>query len=66
MLSDEIGTQLLFAKILSDYQKNRAGAKSTMQVSQAADESSAKMQMVLMLQNQRIIELLEKIAGKTK
>jgi hypothetical protein len=64
LLSDEIGTQLLFAKILTDYQKLRASAQTAPQVSQAAAESSAKAQMVLMLQNQRIIELLEQLLKK--
>jgi hypothetical protein len=60
--SDNI--KVLIARAISSYSEMKEGAKSAMQVSQAADEASVKMQMIIMAQNQRIIELLEQIAKK--
>jgi hypothetical protein len=57
-------SQLLLSTILSDYSSDRYRAQSAMQVSQTADEASVKLQMLMIAQNQRIIELLEQIARK--
>ena len=57
---------LLMAKIISEYTSLREGARGAVQVSQAADEAGVKMQMVVMAQNQRIIELLEQLVKKQK
>jgi len=57
-------SHLLLSTILSDYSSSRFRAQSAMQVSQSADEAGVKLQMLIIAQNQRIIELLEQIARK--
>lgn len=52
------------AYAVSSFAGLRAGASSAMQVSQAADEAGVKMQLILIAQNQRIIELLEQLVKK--
>ena len=54
----------LMSHILGNYSSSREAARSAVQVSQAADEASIRMQLLLIGQNERIINLLEQIARK--
>lgn len=64
ILRDPDAAKFLLANVLSSYSELRSGARGAVQVSQAADEASVKMQMVVIAQNQRIIELLEQLLKK--
>jgi len=57
-------TRKLVSLALNSYSELKEGARSAAQVSQAADESSVKMQLIVIAQNQRIIELLEQLVKK--
>jgi hypothetical protein len=63
MKSPEV-SRALIAKTVRSYAEMREGARSAPQVSQAVDEASIKMQMIVIAQNQRIIELLEQLVRK--
>jgi hypothetical protein len=56
--------RLFAADAMFSYQTYRRDAKSAPQISQLADEQNAVVLPLLVLQNQRIIELLETIAKK--
>lgn len=55
---------LLFADAIEKFDSSRANTKSAMQVSQIADEQNVDLIRLLVLQNQRIIQLLEQILKK--
>lgn len=54
----------LVGRSYSNYVRMKDRAAGALQVSQAADEAAVKMNMVLIAQNQRIIELLEQLVKK--
>lgn len=56
----------LSAEAVLKYQQMESGAKSAMQASQIVDQQNAKLIPLLVLQNQRIIELLEQLVKKPK
>ncbi len=56
--------KILAAQAVNVYDRTRPQAKSAPQASQVADEQNAQMLRLLVIQNQRIIELLEKLLTK--
>lgn len=60
--------RLITAETVYKYQSlgNSAGNKSAMQISQIVDQQNAKLIPLLVLQNQRVIELLEMLLKKPK
>jgi hypothetical protein len=56
--------KILAAQAVTDYERIRPQIKSAPQASQVADEQNAQMLRLLVIQNQRIIELLEKLLTK--
>ncbi len=56
--------KILAAQAVTDYERTRPQAKSAPQASQVAEEQNAQMLRLLVIQNQRIIELLEKLLTK--
>lgn len=63
-IKDSECSSMLIADAIANYESLRFGARSAVQVSQAADEYGVKMQLILLSQNQRIIELLEQLVKK--
>ncbi len=63
-----IGYPNLILFIVSDvaksYEGNKVNARSAPQVSQIADEQNVQLMRIIVIQNQKIIELLEQIAKK--
>src|SRR5436190_20588151 len=69
--TDPANTEELVARIYGEYQTNQNLVKSAAQGSQVASEASVRFQLllaaqneVLIQQNKRVIELLERIANK--
>jgi hypothetical protein len=58
--------RFLAAEAIDKYNENKDQAKSAPQASQIADQQNAELLQIIVLQNQRIIELLEKLATKPK
>ncbi len=56
--------KILAAQAANVYERTRPQAKSAPQASQIAEEQNAQMLRLIVFQNQRIIELLEKLANK--
>jgi hypothetical protein len=56
--------KILAAQAVTDYERTRPQAKSAPQASQIAEEQNAQMLRLIVFQNQRIIELLEKLVNK--
>jgi hypothetical protein len=56
--------QALAGEVYAEFIANKSGARGAAQVSQLADEAGMKIQMVIIAQNQRIIELLEQLVQK--
>ncbi len=63
-MTNPISSNVLIANTVKGYEDLRSAARSAMQVSQAVDESSIKMQMIIIAQNQRMIDLLEQLLKK--
>ena len=70
-LADPEIAQWLIASFYTEFNNEKSGARSAVQVSQVADEVSLKFQMMLSIQNEmlieqnkRMIELLEKLANR--
>lgn len=55
---------VLLARSAIKYQSMREGATGAVQVSQIADEQNVLLNRIIVVQNQRIIELLEKLVNK--
>ncbi len=55
---------LLIETEIADYASSSSSARSAPQASQAADEASVNLQILILAQNQRIIELLEQLVKK--
>jgi hypothetical protein len=58
--------RMMLSDAVMRYQRMKDGTKSAMQVSQIVDQQNAQLVPLLVLQNQRIIELLEIIAKKPR
>lgn len=56
----------LAAQAVNNYQKVQNAAKSAPQASQIADQQNARLMPLLVIQNQRIIELLEALLKKPR
>lgn len=52
----------LAARAVKSFETNKSYAKSAPQVSQIADQQNAELLRIIVMQNQRIIELLEQLA----
>ena len=57
-------TSYLVSGAAKNFEGLRISAKSAPQISQIADEQNAELIRIIVIQNQRIIELLEQIAKK--
>lgn len=60
-VKDKEITFSLLGQMLREYSSDREGAKSAMQVSQVADEAGIRFQFLLAAQNQAVIEQNQKI-----
>lgn len=61
---DPKATAILLARTYESFANMKSGARGAVQVSQAADEAGMRMQLMIIAQNQRIIELLEQLVRK--
>jgi hypothetical protein len=63
-INNPVAVNLLIGNAISAFEKLRSQTKGAVQVSQLADEQNAVLMRLIVLQNQRIIDLLERIATK--
>lgn len=56
--------RFMAAAAVNEYEQNRLNTRSAPQVSQIADEQNVELMRLIVIQNQRIIELLEQIVKK--
>lgn len=62
VVNDPDSARRVIAGHLADYLANKERAKSAPQASQVAAQTSVELQVIMLVQNQRIIELLEQRA----
>lgn len=55
---------MLLTNVAKTYEENKINARSAPQISQVADEQNAQLFRIIVVQNQRIIELLEQLVKK--
>lgn len=63
---DPVYTRALLAKTLQEYHYARLGNRSAAQISQVADEAVVQMEAIQVMQNQRMIALLENLTKGSK
>jgi hypothetical protein len=63
-VDDPTGTQPMLSGILAGYYKERLPAHSASQATQVTDETILQCEAIQVIQNQKIIELLQKLSEK--